>query len=159
MVRAKFTRISKSPSARGREPASSSRRCSASASETGGFSTSGTSLMYQARARSTATTAGATLTGARVKASGEDLLHCRAGLVPAAEGVDVHAHDFLKREHQLRHLAPVLPVVPVALDLPAGFTHQHDVIVLHDVALRLGNVADAVDDGVFEQVARSHRGV
>src|SRR5205085_9320576 len=59
ILRANFTRISKSSSARGREPASTSRRCSASASETGGCSTSGTSLMYQARARPTAKTAGA----------------------------------------------------------------------------------------------------
>ena len=56
-------------------------------------------------------------------------------------------------------LRPGLPVVAVALDLAAGFTHQHDVIVRHDVAPRLGNVADAVDDGVVEQVARSHRRV
>src|SRR6266498_572913 len=69
IVRAKFTRISKSSSARGREPASTSRRCSASASETGACSRSGTSPMYHARARPTATTAGA------MRESGDDNRH------------------------------------------------------------------------------------
>src|SRR5688572_3037304 len=69
MVRAKFTRISKSSLAHGHEPASTSYRCSAWASETGGCSAAGTSLMYQARARSTATTAGVR------RESGEDNNH------------------------------------------------------------------------------------
>src|SRR3954464_9317333 len=77
--------------------------------------------------------------------SGEDLGHGLAGLVPAAERRDVHAHDLLEREHELGHLTRARQAnVAVALDLASGMAHQHDVIVPHVVVVRiLALLADA----------------